>query len=217
MTMDKKLLAKKIAKILDTYFPDPKPPLNYYSTYTLLVAVLLSAQCTDERVNKVTEELFKRADTPQDMMRLGVETLAGIIRPCGLSRRKATAIVSLSKCLVEAYDGEVPGTFEALEALPGVGHKTASVVMVQGFGEPAFPVDTHIHRSAVRWGLCPQGSVVATEIALKELFPKSSWKKLHLQMILFARKFCPARGHEASKCPICRQVMKRLPRGRKTT
>lgn len=202
--MDRKLLAKRVAKILDRYFPDPKPPLHYHSVYTLLVAVLLSAQCTDERVNVVTKKLFRRADTPEKMVSLGFDKVLEIIRPCGLSQRKGRAIVALSERLVEDYGGEVPGDFEALEALPGVGHKTASVVMCQGFDVPAFPVDTHIHRSAVRWGLCPKGSVVAVEKALKALFPKKSWKKRHLQMILFSRKYCPARGHDVAQCPICR-------------
>ncbi len=195
--------AKHIAEILDELFPETPIPLQHSDTYTLLIAVLLSAQCTDARVNQITPFLFEKADNPFKMVRLEVSEIKDIIRPCGLSPRKSQAIYDLSNILINKYGGEVPATFEALEALPGVGHKTASVVMSQAFGFPAFPVDTHIHRLAVRWGLSEGKNVVQTERDLKSLFPESMWNKLHLQIIFFGRKYCPARGHDPSVCPIC--------------
>ena len=195
--------AKHIAEILDDLFPETPIPLQHVDTYTLLIAVLLSAQCTDERVNKITPFLFEKADNPFKMVRLEVSEIRDIIRPCGLSPRKSQAIHDLSKILIDKHGGEVPASFESLEALPGVGHKTASVVMSQAFGFPAFPVDTHIHRLAVRWGLSEGKNVVQTERDLKSLFPESTWNKLHLQIIFFGRKYCPARGHDPAVCPIC--------------
>ena len=195
--------AKHIAEILENLFPETPIPLQHSDTYTLLIAVLLSAQCTDERVNKITPFLFEKADNPFKMVRLEVSEIRDIIRPCGLSPRKSQAIYDLSNILIDKYEGEVPASFESLEALPGVGHKTASVVMSQAFGFPAFPVDTHIHRLAVRWGLSEGKNVVQTERDLKNLFPESTWNKLHLQIIFFGRKYCPARGHDPSVCPIC--------------
>ena len=195
--------AKHIAEILENLFPETPIPLQHTDTYTLLIAVLLSAQCTDERVNKITPFLFEKADNPFKMVRLEVSEIRDIIRPCGLSPRKSQAIYDLSNILIDKYEGEVPASFESLEALPGVGHKTASVVMSQAFGFPAFPVDTHIHRLAVRWGLSEGKNVVQTERDLKSLFPESTWNKLHLQIIFFGRKYCPARGHDPSVCPIC--------------
>lgn len=195
--------AKHIAEILDSLFPDTPIPLQHTDTYTLLIAVLLSAQCTDERVNKITPFLFEKADNPFKMARLEVSEIRDIIRPCGLSPRKSQAIYDLSNILIDKYGGEVPASFEALEALPGVGHKTSSVVMSQAFGFPAFPVDTHIHRLAIRWGLSEGKNVLQTERDLKSLFPESTWNKLHLQIIFFGRKYCPARGHDPSVCPIC--------------
>ncbi len=192
-----------IQEILDEYFPEPAIPLIHKDPYTLLIAVLLSAQCTDARVNSVTPELFALADTPEKMMHKSVEEIQKIIRPCGLSLRKASAIKTLSKILVEEHEGKVPNTFEALEALPGVGHKTASVVMAQSFKIAAFPVDTHIHRLAKRWGLSKAKTVKMTEEDLKRLFPKKAWIRLHLQIIYYARKFCPAVGHKVNECPIC--------------
>ena len=201
--MTKKEKALKIQKILEELYPETPIPLKHSNEFTLLVAVLLSAQCTDERVNKVTPALFKKASKPEKMMQLSVEEIEEIIRPCGLSARKAKAIQSLSKILVEKHKGKVPSNFEDLEDLPGVGHKTASVVMTQAFDIPAFPVDTHIHRCAKRWGLSSGKNVVQTEEDLKKLFPKDIWKKLHLQMIYFARQYCQARYHKKETCPIC--------------
>lgn len=201
--MTTKQKAEEIAKILDHYFPNPPIPLHHQDAYTLLIAVLLSAQCTDERVNQITPLLFAKADNPFDMIKLSVEEIREIIKPCGLSPRKSQAIYDLSKVLVEKYAGKVPNTFEELEELSGVGHKTASVVMCQWYGVPAFPVDTHIHRLAARWGLSDGKNVEKTEEDLKSLFPKSSWNKLHLQIIYFGRSFCPARGHKKEECPIC--------------
>ena len=201
--MNIKKKAKHIAEILENLFPETPIPLQHTDTYTLLIAVLLSAQCTDERVNKITPFLFEKADNPFKMVRLEVSDIRDIIRPCGLSPRKSQAIYDLSNILIDKYGGEVPASFEALEALPGVGHKTASVVMSQAFGFPAFPVDTHIHRLAIRWGLSEGKNVVQTERDLKSLFPESTWNKLHLQIIFFGRKYCPARGHDPSVCPIC--------------
>ena len=195
--------AERIQKILDELFPEQAIPLDHEDPFTLLVAVLLSAQCTDAKVNQVTPALFARASTPAEMTRLSVEEIRDIIRPCGLSPQKARAIAGLSRILVDEHGGEVPRSFEALEALPGVGHKTASVVMVQAFGVPAFPVDTHIHRLAARWGLSKGRNVEQTERDLKRIFPRSSWGRVHLQMILFGRSWCPARGHDPAACPIC--------------
>jgi endonuclease-3 len=201
--INKKDKVKAVIEILERYFPETPVPLEHKDPYTLLVAVLLSAQCTDERVNKVTPFLFKKADNPKEMMELPVEDIKEIIRPCGLSPTKSKAISELSKILIDKYDGSVPRDLVDLEKLPGVGHKTASVVVSQAFGEPAFPVDTHIHRLAYRWGLSNGKSVVQTEKDLKRLFPKELWNKLHLQIIFFGRKFCPARGHDPLQCPIC--------------
>ena len=201
--MSKKEKAKAIAAILDELFPETPIPLEHQDPYTLLVAVVLSAQCTDERVNQVTPALFALADNPRDMAKLDVEEIREIIRPCGLSPSKSKAISGLSQILVEQYNGRVPATFEDLEKLPGVGHKTASVVMSQAFGYPAFPVDTHIHRLAWRWGLSSGKNVEQTEKDLKALFPEDTWNKLHLQIIYFGRKYCPARGHDPKACPIC--------------
>ena len=201
--MHKKEKAALIQKILNTYFPHPQIALKAKDSYSLLIAVLLSAQCTDVRVNLVTPHLFAKASTPEEMIQLDVDEIKTLIRSCGLAPTKAKAIWKLSYDLIHKHHGKVPKSFEALEALPGVGHKTASVVMAQAFDIPAFPVDTHIHRCAKRWGLSKGKSVVQTEKDLKKLFPKTSWNKLHLQIVLFARKFCPARSHQVSKCPIC--------------
>ena len=201
--------AAAIARILKGFYPEPPIPLLHDDSYTLLIAVLLSAQCTDVRVNKVTPELFGRARTPQDMIHLSTAEIAEIIRPCGLAPRKSTAIHRLSEILLAEHDGRVPADMDALETLPGVGHKTASVVMSQAFGQAAFPVDTHIHRLAYRWDLSNGKSVVQTERDLKAVYPPSSWGKLHLQMIYFGREYCPARGHNPEECPICSQYGRR--------
>ncbi len=201
--MIKKDRAAFIEKYLNEKYPETPVPLDHRDPYTLLVAVLLSAQCTDIRVNQVTPALFDLADNPLDMSRKRIETIQKIIRPCGLSPQKAKAISGLSKILIESYDGQVPESFEELESLPGVGHKTASVVMAQAFGVPAFPVDTHIHRLAQRWKLTSGKSVVQTERDLKKLFPKSSWNRLHLQIIFYGREYCSARGCNGTQCPLC--------------
>ena len=201
--MKKKEKAQKIAQILEELYPETPIPLDHKDSYTLLIAVLLSAQCTDERVNKITPALFNLADNPLDMSKAEVDSIREIIKPCGLSPRKSKAISELSKIIIDKHDGAVPENFTDLEALPGVGHKTASVVMSQAFGHPAFPVDTHIHRLAKRWGLSSGKNVVITEADLKKLFPKESWNKLHLQIIFFGREYCPARGHNREACPIC--------------
>lgn len=201
MTSEEKAL--KISEILENLYPETPVPLEHSSAYTLLVAVLLSAQCTDERVNKVTPFLFAKADNPADMLKLDVAEIQAIIRPCGLSPRKSQAIYGLSEIIMNKHNGEVPNTFADLEELPGVGHKTASVVMSQWFGVPAFPVDTHIHRLARRWGLSEAKNVEQTEADLKRLFPESLWNKLHLQIIFLGRQYCPARGHKKTECPIC--------------
>jgi endonuclease-3 len=195
--------ARRIQRILDEEVPEVKIPLDHEDPYTLLVAVLLSAQCTDVKVNQITPLLFARASTPEAMAKIPVEEIRALIRPCGLSPAKSKAIAGLSRILVEQHGGRVPATFAELEALPGVGHKTASVVMVQAFGLPAFPVDTHIHRLAARWGLSSGRSVEQTERDLKKLFPEEAWAKLHLQLIYFGRRFCPARSHDFARCPIC--------------
>ncbi len=189
--------------MLDEYYPETPIPLDHKDAYTLLVAVLLSAQCTDERVNKVTPDLFALADNPYDMVKRDVEEIQHAIRSCGLAPTKAKRIHRLSEILIEDYDGEVPGTLKDMKKLPGVGHKTASVVMCQWFGEPAFPVDTHIHRLAERWGLSSGKNVKQTEKDLKALFAKERWNKLHLQIIFYGREYCPARGHVIEECPIC--------------
>jgi endonuclease-3 len=204
--MHKKEKARKIQKILNELFPSPTVPLTHRDPYTLLIAVILSAQCTDARVNTITPLLFAKASTPQQMITLTPLEIATVIKPCGLGSTKAKAIWQLSKDLIEKYEGHVPQTFEELETLPGVGHKTASVVMTQAFHVPAFPVDTHIHRLAKRWGLSPGKNVKQTEKDLKALFPKSSWNKMHLQMIYYARAYCPARGHQIEHCPICNAI-----------
>lgn len=192
-----------MATALNKYFPRPEIPLQHRDAYTLLIAVLLSAQCTDARVNTVTPKLFAKADTPEKMIHLLPKEIEEMIRPCGLAPTKSRAIWNLSNDLITHHKGKVPKTFEELEKLPGVGHKTASVVMAQAFHEPAFPVDTHIHRCAHRWGLSNGKTVEQTEKDLKRLFPKEQWIKLHLQIIYFARTYCPARGHKKEQCPIC--------------
>ena len=195
--------ARRIQRILDRLYPEADKPLDHVDPYSLLVAVVLSAQCTDERVNRVTPQLFARAATPEQMLGLSVPEIRRIIRSCGLAPSKAKAIRGLSRLLVNEHGGRVPADFAALEALPGVGHKTASVVMVQAFGHPAFPVDTHIHRLAGRWGLSRARNVVETERNLKRLFAPGDWGKVHLQIIYFGRQHCPARGHDLAACPIC--------------
>ncbi|MFM9838628.1 MAG: endonuclease III [Cyclobacteriaceae bacterium] len=194
-----------ILKTLEKLYPNPQVPLQHKDAYTLLISVLLSAQCTDERVNKITPLLFKMADNPYDMMKFSVEEIREIIKPCGLSPMKSKGIAGLSKILVEKYNGQVPDSFEALEELPSVGHKTASVVMTQWFGKPAFPVDTHIHRLAYRWGLTNGKNVEQTEKDLKRLIPEKKWNNAHLQIIYFGREYCPARGHNWENCPICKK------------
>lgn len=214
--MLKKDRADFVLKRLQQLYPAPPIPLQHVDPYTLLVAVLLSAQCTDARVNQVTPALFKLADNARAMTKVPVEKIQEIIRPCGLSPQKSKAISELSKILVEKYNGEVPKDWEALEALPGVGHKTASVVMSQAFGEPAFPVDTHIHRLAQRWGLSNGKSVVQTERDLKRLFPRDKWNDLHLQIIYYGREHCSARGCDGTVCDICRTVYPERRRAKKT-
>ena len=209
MKISKQEKANAIAKILEDLYPETPVPLDHYDPYTLLVAVLLSAQCTDKRVNQVTPALFELANNPYDMAQLEVEDIKAIIRPCGLSPRKSKAIAGLSQILLDKYEGKVPQNMDALESLPGVGHKTASVVMSQAFGVPAFPVDTHIHRLAYRWTLSTGKNVVKTEKDLKKLFPEHSWNKLHLRIIFFGREYCPARGHDPHICPICSKYGRR--------
>lgn len=201
--------ADQIAIILEELYPEVPIPLDHKDPYTLLVAVLLSAQCTDKRVNQVTPELFDFADNPYDMAEKDADDIKAIIRPCGLSPRKSKAIKGLSQILIEKHSGEVPQNFADLEALPGVGHKTASVVMSQAFGVPAFPVDTHIHRLAHRWMLSKAKNVEQTERDLKKIFPREDWNKLHLQIIFFGREYCPARGHDPHACPICSKYGRR--------
>ncbi|MCK9481558.1 MAG: endonuclease III [Bacteroidia bacterium] len=201
--MTKAEKVERILKTLDEFFPNPPIPLTHKDSFTLLIAVLLSAQCTDERVNKITPILFSLADNPYAMSTLSVEEIREIIKPCGLSPAKSKAIYELSHILIEKYHGQVPNQIEQLEELPGVGHKTASVIMAQSFGVPSFPVDTHIHRLAWRWGLSNGSSVVRTEKDLKRLIPSTLWNKVHLQIIYFGRKFCSARGHNPHSCPIC--------------
>ncbi len=203
---------QRILETLDALFPNPEIPLAHRDPFTLLVSTVLSAQCTDVRVNQVSPILFAKADTPEKMAVLDPEEIREIIRPCGLSPSKSKAIAGLAKILVAKHGGQVPDTFEALEALPGVGHKTASVVMSQAFLKPAFPVDTHIHRLAARWGLSSGKSVVETERDLKRLIPESRWHKAHLQIIYFGRKYCRAGKHDIDGCPICSFA---APRGRR--
>ena len=197
-----------IRKELQRLYPETPIPLDHDSIYTLLIAVLLSAQCTDVRVNQVTPELFSLANNPFDMALVDPNEIRNIIRPCGLSPKKSKAIAELSKILCEKYKGQVPESFEALEALPGVGHKTASVVMSQGFNHPAFPVDTHIHRLAQRWRLSRGKNVKQTEKDLKKGFPVEDWNKLHLQIIFYGREYCTARGCDGRVCKICSEVNK---------
>ena len=195
-----------ILETLQTLYPEPEIPLNSSSPFTHLVAVLLSAQCTDARVNTVTPTLFDQADTASSMTEVSVRTIADIIRPCVLAPRKSQAIADLSQILVDRYDGQVPADMAALESLPGVGHKTAQVVMAQCFGQPTFPVDTHIHRLIYRWGLSNGKSVEQTERDCKRLFPEERWNDLHLQIIYFGRQYCPARGHTWNTCPLCSKI-----------
>lgn len=204
--MTKKEKAQTISKILNKEFPNPDIPLKHKDAYTLLIAVLLSAQSTDKTVNKVTPKLFKKANTPRKMIKLTPKEIEAFIKPCGLAPTKSKNIWKLSEIIIEKHKGKVPKTFKELEDLPGIGHKTASVVMAQAFHVPAFPVDTHIHRCAKRWGLSTGKNVVETEKHLKRLFPKKNWIDLHIQIIYFARKFCPARGHKIEKCPICSKL-----------
>ena len=204
--MTRQQRANYIANRLETLYPNVPVPLDHSNHYTLLIAVLLSAQCTDERVNKVTPVLFKKADTPSKMIKLSKEDIYLIIRPCGLAPKKSSAIYELSKTLIEKHNSQVPENFEDLEKLPGVGHKTASVVMSQGFGHPAFPVDTHIHRLAQRWGLSKGKNVQQTEKDLKKVFPKDKWNRLHLQIIFYGREYCSARGCNGTVCEICKTL-----------
>lgn len=201
--MNKSQRVDFILNTLEQYYPETPIPLNHTDAYTLLVSVLLSAQCTDERVNQITPHLFAKANNPADMLKLSVEEIQEIIRPCGLSPMKSKGIYGLSKIIMEQHGGEVPESFEALEAMPAVGHKTASVVMSQAFGVPAFPVDTHIHRLAYRWRLSAARNVEETERDLKRLIPKEKWNKAHLQIIFMGREYCPARGHVIENCPVC--------------
>lgn len=204
--MRKQQRADHIARRLAELYPETPIPLEHHDSYTLLIAVLLSAQCTDARVNTVTPTLFRLASTPADMMKVPVEKIREIIRPCGLSPRKSVAISELSRILVESHRGEVPADFVALEALPGVGHKTASVVMAQAFGIPAFPVDTHIHRLSKRWKLTTGKNVEQTERDLKRLYPPTSWNQLHLRIIFYGREHCTARGCDGKKCMLCQEI-----------
>lgn len=191
---------------LERLYPHPQIPLDHKDAYTMLISVLLSAQCTDKRVNLTTPALFTKADTPKKMVKLDVEEIEDIIRPCGLAPAKSKAIHRLSEILLEKHKGEVPNTYEDLEYLPGVGHKTASVIMSQIFEVPAFPVDTHIHRLMQRWKLSSGKNVEQTERDAKRLFPETLWNKLHLQIIFFGREYCPARGHNETTCPICSKI-----------
>jgi endonuclease-3 len=204
--MKKQERAQYILKKLNQLYPTTPIPLDHKDPYTLLISVLLSAQCTDVRVNKTTPALWKLADNPQDMSRQDVKDVENIVRPCGLGPQKSKAIVELSRLLIEKHKGVVPQSFEELETLPGVGHKTASVVMSQAFGHPAFPIDTHIHRLAKRWKLSSGRSVVQTERDLKKIFPENSWNKLHLQIIFYGREHCTARGCQGKTCLICARL-----------
>ena len=204
MVMTKSERAQIVLKILNKTYPETPIPLDHKDNFTLLVAVLLSAQCTDKRVNQVTPKLFKIASNPQKMSKLSQNQIYKIIKPCGLGPKKSKAIKELSSILLKKFNGEVPNNFKDLEALPGVGHKTASVVMSQGFGVPAFAVDTHIHRLAQRWGLTNGKNVKKTEADLKKLFDKSLWNKLHLQIIFWGREFCQAKACYGLKCDVCK-------------
>ena len=207
--MNKQETADEIRRILNELYPTFEVPLDHKDPYTLLIAVLLSAQCTDKRVNLTTPALFALADNPYDMSEIPIEKIREIIRPCGLSPRKSAAISNLSKILINKHNGKVPEDMDALEELPGVGHKTASVVMSQAFGIPAFPVDTHIHRLAYRWKLSTGKNVEKTERDLKKLFPIETWNDLHLQIIFYGREHCPARGHDPNVCQICSKYGRR--------
>lgn len=207
--MTKQQRADHIRARLAALYPETPIPLDHKDPFTLLIAVLLSAQCTDARVNQITPALFALADTPETMARVSVEAIREIIRPCGLSPRKSQAISELSRILVDQYDGQVPADFAALEALPGVGHKTASVVMAQAFGVPAFPVDTHIHRLATRWKLTSGRNVEQTERDLKKLFPREEWNTLHLRIIFYGREYCTARSCDGTSCPLCSEIRPR--------
>lgn len=198
--------AATVRRRLDERYPDPPIPLDHRDPFTLLVAVLLSAQCTDKKVNQVTPALFRVGGTPSEMSELGETAILEIIRPLGLSKQKAKALAAMSGILVREHGGDVPAEMEALERLPGVGHKTASVVMAQAFGVPAFPVDTHIHRLAQRWGLTDGRSVKQTEADLKRLFPRECWNRLHLQIIFYGREHCTARGCDGTRCDLCREL-----------
>lgn len=204
--MKKKERVEFIMDVLEKLYPETPIPLEHRDAYTLLVAVVLSAQCTDARVNTVTPQLFQMADRAETMAQIPVEEIKEIIKPCGLSNNKAKAISNLSKIIMEKHNGRVPDTLEELEKLPGVGHKTASVVVSQAYGQNAFPVDTHIHRLMARWKLSNGKNVVQTEKDAKRLFPEESWNRLHLQIIYFGREYCPARGHDPLSCPICSQI-----------
>ena len=205
--MKKKAKIDLIFNMLQKLYPNPPVPLNSVNSYTFLLAVLLSAQCTDERVNKITPQLFALADNPFEMVKFSVLEVQNVIRSCGLSARKATAIISLSQILIDKYNGEIPQKLELLEELPGVGHKTASVVVSQEFSQAAFPVDTHILRLSHRWGLSSSRyNPTITERELKNIFPKKYWSILHLQFIYFGREYCPAKNHKIKDCPICKQI-----------
>lgn len=208
-TVSKQEKVAAIISILEALYPEIPIPLDHKDPYTLLIAVLLSAQCTDERVNQITPKLFARADNPYDMVMLSIEEIKEIIKPCGLSPMKSKGIWHLSDMIIKQHNGQVPQDFAALEAMPGVGHKTASVVMSQAFGVPAFPVDTHIHRLMYRWGLSNGKSVEQTERDAKRLFPREKWNDLHLQIIYYGREYCPARGFSLEKCIITRQYGRR--------
>lgn len=214
--MNRQQRAGHIAERLAGLYPETPIPLDHRDPFTLLVAVLLSAQCTDVRVNLVTPALFKLAATPEAMMKVPVAQIEEIVRPCGLGPQKARAISGLSCLLVERHGGRVPGTLEALEALPGVGHKTAQVVLAQAFGVPSFPVDTHIHRLAQRWELTDGRSVLQTERDLKKLFPREQWNQLHLRIIYYGRQHCSARGCDGMTCELCRELFPSRKRVKKT-
>ena len=207
--MNKKEKVQFIIEKLEELYPKTPVPLNHKDAYTLLIAVLLSAQCTDERVNQITPKLFVKADCPEKMIKLSIKEIEDIVRPCGLSPMKSKGIYGLSKMIIEKHDGKVPKNFKDLEAFPGVGHKTASVVMSQGFGFPAFPVDTHIHRLMYRWGLTSGKNVETTEKDAKRLFPRELWNKLHLQIIFYGREYCPAKNFNPNNCPITTIVGRR--------
>jgi endonuclease-3 len=211
---ERKRRAALVLRRLDQLYPNPPVPLDHKDPFTLLIAVLLSAQTTDKRVNLVTPALFALADTPQKMAKLPVETILGLIKTCGLAPQKAKAISGLSQLLLARHQGQVPRSLEELEELPGVGHKTAQVVMAQAFGVPSFPVDTHIHRLAHRWGLSSGRNVVQTERDLKSLFPEDTWNRVHLQIIFYGREHCTARGCDGKRCPLCSELRASGPKTR---